>query len=503
MTRRAPVLAGLTLLLVLAACGGEGSSGGDDGAWSIYTMSPATLSQAWADTPYSEQITVGGKLADAGQQPLYWMVSSGSLPPGMSLGYSNSTVNTLSGQPTAAGTYQFTLRVFSQTGTADASFPRELVVLPVGSLIVTTTSLPNAALGTPCTAWLDAAGGSGVGYTWSLASGSLPPGLVLDARQVPVNWGAFSITGQLDQSLGGGMLSEASGICASRRNPGILWVHDDSGAGAELYAVDTAGNIRQRYTLGFTPVDWEDIALGPGPDPTKEYLYIGDVGDNGLNRGNCRMVRVEEPIVPATGGAAIVLSYEEFWFTYPGGPQNCETLLLDWATGTPYLVEKTAGPARVHKFPMPLSTAWTAASPVTLLPVATGAGFAASTLTGGDASRDAMRVILRGYGGGAQYVRPAGGSFDDIFGTAGFAVSMPGGQQYEAVCYSADGTQLFTTTELASGANAPLHMAIAAPDNGLTTISGTPTASGTYSFIVRVRDSAGNTAQRALSITVP
>lgn len=503
MNRVAYSLACLAALLALAACGEDAAVDGEKPTYSIYTMTPSTLPMAWVDTPYSEQIVVGGKLAEPGQQPLEWLISAGSLPAGMSLTYSNTTVSGISGQPTIPGTYNFTLRVRSQSGTADASFPRVLNVIPVGNLVVTTTSLANGAVGTAYSQNLDAAGGTGVGYTWSITSGSLPPGLALDARHVPLNWGGFSQVGQLDQSLGGGMLAEASGLCASRRNPGVLWTHDDSGAGAELYAVDTAGTIRQRYTLGFTPVDWEDIAIGPGPDPTKEYLYIGDVGDNNAVRSDCRLLRVEEPIVPGTQGATIALAYESFSFTYPGGAQNCETLLMDWESGTPYLVEKTSAQARVHRFPMPLSTSWTAANPVTLLQVATGGGFAATTLTGGDASRDANRVILRGYGGGTEYVRPAGGSFDDIFATSGTAVSMPGGQQYEALCYSADGTQLFTTTELASAASAPVHMALAAPDNGLTTISGTPTVSGTYSFIVRVRDSAGNFAQRALVITIP
>ena len=32
--------------------------------------------------------------------------------------------------------------------------------------------------------------------------------------------------------------------------------------------------------------DWEDIAVGPGPDPQKTYIYIGDIGGNA--RRTCR-----------------------------------------------------------------------------------------------------------------------------------------------------------------------------------------------------------------------
>ena len=26
--------------------------------------------------------------------------------------------------------------------------------------------------------------------------------------------------------------------------------------------------------------DWEDIAVGPGPEPNVDYLYVGAIGDN-------------------------------------------------------------------------------------------------------------------------------------------------------------------------------------------------------------------------------
>lgn len=495
------LLPSLGALLLLAACAGEDSLDTEDPTFSFFTLSPADLPVGYADSAYSQQLVAGGKLAEAAQQPLEWLVSAGALPAGMTLDTSTTTVSYLQGLPTIAGSYSFTIRVRSQFGTADVEFPRVLTIAPAGNLVITTGSLPNGATGAAYAQNVNASGGSGVGYTWSVYSGALPPGLSLNDHHGTLTWGAFNATGQLDQSLGGGMLAEVSGICASVRNPGVFWVHDDSGASAELYAISNTGAVLQRYSLGFTPQDWEDIAIGPGPNAGVEYLYIGDVGDNSSARTNCRLVRVEEPIVPASPVAPITLAYENFYFLYPGGPQNCETLLIDWQSGTPYLVEKTGAAPRVHKFPLPLSSSWTAGSPVTLTQVAATGSFA-STLTGGDASRDGNRVILRGYGGGTEYARPAGSSFDAIFNGAGSSVAMPGGQQYEAVCYSADGTQLFTTTEIASASSAPIQMASAAADSGSTTITGTPTTPGVYTFIIQVRDSAGNTALRALTITI-
>ncbi|MCC6465078.1 MAG: hypothetical protein IT463_07050 [Planctomycetes bacterium] len=458
------------------------------------SISPGLLPDAAAGQAYVQPLAYSGTYDT--EPTLVWSVASGALPPSVALSFSGASAQ-LAGSPTATGDFAFTLRV--AFGTFQHEQPFTLRVAATAPLVITMLSLPGSAVGTAYGQNLYATGGSGTGYTWSLAAGTLPTGLLLDGKNTVLSWGSFTLAGNLDQSLGGGRLGEVSGICASRNQPGVFWVHDDSGAGPEFYAVNAAGAVLQRYQLSTTAQDWEDIALGPGPGG--DCLFIGDVGDNSAVRSNCRVLRVPEPVVPATPGSAITAAHEEFWFTYPGGPQNCETLLVDPATGTPYLVEKTAAAPRVHRFPMPLSTGWTSGSPVALVQVTAGGTFD-GTLTGGDASRDGQRLILRGYSTAREYARPAGGSFDDLFAQTGSAVTITGGQQYEAVCYSHDGRRLFTCTELAAQATAPIYAADAAGDSGSTTISGTPGAAGTYLFTVRVSDSAGNTATRDFSIVV-
>jgi large repetitive protein len=53
------------------------------------------------------------------------------------------------------------------------------IVVKPAPLVITTTSLPAAAGGQPYSATLAATGGT-TPYTWSLSSGSLPPGLTLN-----------------------------------------------------------------------------------------------------------------------------------------------------------------------------------------------------------------------------------------------------------------------------------------------------------------------------------
>jgi hypothetical protein len=86
-------------------------------------------------------------------------------------------------------------------------------------------------------------------------------------------------TGPLVQLPG---LSEASGLAVSRRVPGRLWTHNDSGEPV-LASVDARGSVTGRVRLtGATVEDWEAIAVGPRG--TGWWPYVGDIGDNGARR---------------------------------------------------------------------------------------------------------------------------------------------------------------------------------------------------------------------------
>jgi hypothetical protein len=85
----------------------------------------------------------------------------------------------LSGTPTAAGTFNFTVAV------ADSEQPPsvatgDFTIVINGTLHVTTSSLPNAAQGVLYSATL-AAGGGMSPYSWTITQGSLPAGFSLNA----------------------------------------------------------------------------------------------------------------------------------------------------------------------------------------------------------------------------------------------------------------------------------------------------------------------------------
>lgn len=92
-------------------------------------------------------------------------------------------------------------------------------------------------------------------------------------------------------------IRESSGVAVSRRHPGILWTHNDSGDGPFVYAVDSTGTLIAKYrVVGARAVDWEDIALGPCLHPgAPSCLYVGDIGDNDENRSRVILYVFPEP----------------------------------------------------------------------------------------------------------------------------------------------------------------------------------------------------------------
>lgn len=134
-------------------------------------ISTTTLPGVLNGATYSEQI-----LANGGVAPLIFTVSSGSLPPGLNL----NTNGFVTGRTTSdGGTYNFTVKVTDQ-GTPPLTVSRAftLVVTPAPTLFIKSTSLMNAAQGSPYSTVLAANGGVPP-LTWTIISGSLPPGLTL------------------------------------------------------------------------------------------------------------------------------------------------------------------------------------------------------------------------------------------------------------------------------------------------------------------------------------
>ena len=102
-----------------------------------------------------------------------WSISG--LPPGLM-----ASGRTVSGTPTAQGTFALDVTVNDATGSSTASF---IINITVPALVFSTTSIPGAMVGQGYSATVTASGGTGT-ITYALTSGGLPSGLVLSAGQI-------------------------------------------------------------------------------------------------------------------------------------------------------------------------------------------------------------------------------------------------------------------------------------------------------------------------------
>jgi hypothetical protein len=232
--------------------------------------------------------------------------------------------------------------------------------------------------------------------------------------------------------------TELSGLVRSRSQRDLLWSHNDSGAGPELFGLRTDGRVAARPRVtGAEAVDWEDIATGLGRDG-QPLLYIGDIGDNASARGTIDVYRVAEPRV----GDAATAPAARLRLRYPDGAHDAEALLVDPLRGDLVIVTKFIGGARAYR---------TSAQAQTGVPITLRAGptVGLSFVTAGDVSADGRVVVLRGYDRAAVWVRRGRERLTTTLARAPcFApVSLIAEGQGEALALDRHGTSFLTVPE--------------------------------------------------------
>ena len=145
---------------------------------------------------------------------------------------------------------------------------------------------------------------------------------------------------------------ESSGLAVSRRHPGVLWTHNDSGDAARLFAVGRDGRVVATLALaGVEARDWEAIAAGRD-DRGRPALFVGDIGDNQSLWPSITVYRVAEPAQLRDATVPV----RRYRLRFADGPRDAEALLVDPRSERLYVASKDQAGGGLYRAPARLRT---------------------------------------------------------------------------------------------------------------------------------------------------
>lgn len=249
------------------------------------------------------------------------------------------------------------------------------------------------------------------------------------------------LAGILQGNVANPLLEEVSGLVASQRYPNRLYVQTDSGGEAAVFVLDTLGNELGRLDLsGLKNRDWEDIAIGPGPNGSS-YIYVAEIGDNEAKYEEIYLYRFAEPeLLQAIPSTAI----DQVTLQYPGGPKDSETLLADPITGTIFLVSKREPKNALYQVP---ATAFEKGS-ATLEKVHE---FDFNSSVAGDISKDGSQILIKTYLAVFYWKRTDKQSLVEALKAVPMRLPYVPEPQGEAIGFNAKGNAYFTLSEKRNG----------------------------------------------------
>jgi Putative Ig domain len=443
------------------------------------TITSSTLGSGISGTPYSQALQAGG-----GTPGYTWSVTSGSLPAGLSLA---SATGVISGTPTASGAFNFTATITDSGSPAQTKSAATSIVIAPSLLAVSTTTLPSGTNGAAYSQALLANGGT-PGYTWSITSGALPTGLTLAAGTGVISGtstasGTFSFTATVSDSgnpaqtksvatsivIAPNALTITSSTLASGTNGTAYSQVLQAGGGTPGYTWSIgSGSLPAGLTLTASTGTISGTPTGSG---TSNFTVT--VSDSG-NPAQTKSVALTIAIAAKT--LAVTTS------TLPSGTNGTAySQVLQASGGTPgYTWSISSGS---------LPTGLTLAAPTGTIsgtPTASGTFNFTATITDSGSP-----------------VQTKSASLTIVIAASALSVTtstLPSGTNgtaYSQVLQASGGTPSYTWS-ISSG-TLPTGLALAASTG---TLSGTPTASGTFNFTATVTDSGSPVQTKSAALTI-
>jgi hypothetical protein len=238
-------------------------------------------------------------------------------------------------------------------------------------------------------------------------------------------------------------INEASGLDASSISKDVLFTHNDSGGEPKVFAININGKFLGSINLNdLTNRDWEDITIGSGPDPSKEYIYIGEIGDNNSQYEIKYVYRFIEPTFLSSQSPkdVSISQVDKLSFVYPDGKRDAETLMLDPLTKDLIIVSKRETNVNVYRWKYPQSIG----KVDTLKLIST---LNMSSIVGGDISSNGKEIIIKNYNQIYYWSRTNSESLENTFKKNPLSLPYTLEPQGESLCFSSDNNGYFTLSE--------------------------------------------------------
>jgi hypothetical protein len=449
------------------------------------TIAPETLPNGTVGTSYSQTATASGGVAAYG-----YARTAGALPPGLALSGGGS----ITGTPTAGGTYNFTLTATD----ANAQTGSRAYSLTIGAAVVTLppTSLAGGQVGFAYNATLNPATGGTAPYSYAASGGALPGGLTLSAGGVlsgtPTAFGTFNFAvTATDSSTGSGPYAATQNYTVQIEQPAPVANSVSAtvayGSAANAIALDITGGAAASVAIATPPTNGTAVASGTSVTYAPNAGFAGNdsftytaTNAGGTSAPATVTITVSNPAITIAAGGPLTATAGTAYsqtFTFSGGAQ-------------PF-----AG-YQVANLPTGLAISGSSANSVTVSGTPTSAGSFALAVSGTDASTgsgpfNTSETFTLVVNAPALALTPATGSF-----TANYAAA------YSQAIIASGGVGPYTYSLTG---NLPAGVTLN-PSTGL--LSGPPTASGNFSFAVTATDTGSTgagapfTVQGNYSLTV-
>jgi hypothetical protein len=184
--------------------------------------------------------------------------------------------------------------------------------------------------------------------------------------------------------------------------------------------------------------DWEDIAMGPGPDARKKYIYVADIGDNWAQYQEKFIYRFEEPKLGVQREVTIT-QFDTLTLKTTDGKWDAETILIDPLTNELYLISKREEAVGLYTIPYPFSRDTLELIKLRTLPF--------TKIVTGSISTDGSELLLKDYEKVYYWKRKEGESIQEVLIRKPIELPYDHEPQGEAIAWSLKGDKFYTLSE--------------------------------------------------------